>query len=174
MAPFRPFCEWIALPAALLPLLIAALQPIAPANAASGPAPATRQDLPVRVNIRLVSRLESELSRIERSAAACEGAAPETVRNVTIPLQNHIEDMVLASGVYSDIYPALIRDIICIESRSGHSRQEIAILLLRFQKENRYRILLLDGTYDLPAEAPPGGGTAGAVVPDADPGEGEP
>ena len=175
MTPFRPFFRRTALPAAPLLLLIAALRAPAPAAAAPGGAGGTRQDLPDRVNIRLVSRLESELSRIERAAAACDGADPETVRNVTIPLQNHIEDMVLASGVYADIFPVLIHDIICIESRKGLTRQEIAILLLRYQKENRYRILLLDGTYDLDAAGGAADGEAdGADGPAGDEGEGRP
>jgi hypothetical protein len=136
-------------PAALaLSFLAWAGAPFAAAGAAAGFSGDAGQELPARVNIRLVSRLENELSRIEGSAADCRGVDPKSIRNVTIPLQNYIEDIVLASGVYVDIYPTLIRNIICIEARNGLSRQEIAILLLRFQKENKYRILLLDRTYE--------------------------
>ncbi len=94
---------------------------------------------PSRVNIRLMRPLERQLSDIERALVEEAKISKERVRNVTRPLENYIDDVVLASGRYTDIYPQAIYDVLVEEFATAKPRMEIADLLVEYQKHGKFK-----------------------------------
>ncbi|MBI5868336.1 MAG: hypothetical protein HZB43_08635 [candidate division Zixibacteria bacterium] len=94
---------------------------------------------PSRVNIRLMRTLERQLSEIERALVDDAKFSKERVRNVTMPLQNFIDDVVLASGRYTDIYPQAIYDVLVEEFATAKPRVEIADLLVEYQRHGQFK-----------------------------------
>jgi hypothetical protein len=104
----------------------------------------TKQDslaLPPKVNIRLMRTLERQLSNIERALVDQAKLPKEKVRNVTMPLQNFIDDVVLASGRYTDVYPRAIYEVLVTELSTSKPKSEIANSLIDYQKKGRFKAL---------------------------------
>lgn len=95
--------------------------------------------LPERVNIRLLRPLERELSNVERALVEEAKIEKERVRNVTMPLQNYLDDVVLASGRSTDIYPQVIYEVLIEELSSTKPRTQIANLLIDYQKKGQFK-----------------------------------
>jgi hypothetical protein len=97
--------------------------------------------LPPKVNIRLMRTLERQLSDIERALVDQAKLPKERVRNVTMPFQNYIDDVVLASGRYTDVYPRAIYEVLVTELNTSKPKSEIANSLIDYQKKGRFKAL---------------------------------
>jgi hypothetical protein len=97
--------------------------------------------LPPNVNIRLMRTLERQLSDVERALVDQAKLPKERVRNVTMPFQNFIDDVVLASGRYTDVYPRAIYEVLVTELNTSKPKSEIANSLIDYQKKGRFKAL---------------------------------
>jgi hypothetical protein len=90
------------------------------------------EDLPIAVEVRVVKTAEHELARVERLLRAQRGVDAGHVANLTIPLQNLVEDG-LGDGPVT-IFPRAVYQICLIGLRSGAKREQLAAELVAYQK----------------------------------------
>ena len=97
--------------------------------------------LPHKVNIRLMRTLERQLSDVEKALVGQAKLPKERVRNVTMSFQNFIDDVVLASGRYTDIYPRAIFDVLCGELKTTKPKTVIGNLLIQYHKSEKFKTI---------------------------------
>ena len=115
-------------------LALATLFPTSPTT------PGARADgfgeLPVAVEIRVLKYAEQELARVERVLKQQHGVEAERVANVTVPLQNYIEDE-LGGGAVT-IYPRAVFELVLKAVRGSTKKDEIGRRLVQYQRDGRF------------------------------------
>ena len=119
----RPVC-------ALAFLLAVALFPQAAAHAEGF------GDLPVAVEVRIVKYAEQELARVERVLRQQHGVEPDKVANLTVPLQNYLEDA-LGGGTVT-VYPRAVFAVALKALRANAKKEELGRRLVEYQREGRF------------------------------------
>ena len=94
------------------------------------------EDLPVAIEVRVIKYGEQELARVERVLKLQRGVDVAAAANITIKLQNYLEDE-LGAGVVT-LYPRAVFQVCLLGIRSHTPKSRLAEQLVEYQMNGRF------------------------------------
>ena len=104
------------------------------------------QKIKETINVQVIKTLEKQLILIENELLKLPNIDTTRVKNITMPFQNYIEDVVLPLGNYPTCYPMtifiLLKEKLLLKKQSKH---ELAFLLIDYFINGRFKQLYKKG-----------------------------
>ena len=94
------------------------------------------QDLPEREEVQIPARVADLLADVEKVAGLLPGMDRKKAYLITLPLENHLKDVVLSANRPAVLHPRAMAWLIGAQAAGGAKKNEISRLLVNnYQKE---------------------------------------
>jgi len=102
----------------------------------------SQESIKDRIEVRVIKTLEKQLLHIEKKLIAIPDIDSSFVRNITMPFQNYLEDVVLASGRQADCFPQIILQVLKEKiAEKKKKKHQIAFLLVEYYINGKFEKL---------------------------------